>query len=209
MFLVTGTDTGVGKTFVTSSLISFLNRKGVKAVAYKIVETGCNPSCEDAEKLSEASGQKLFPVYVFKNPLAPAAASDIEGVEISIDKIVSKIKEISQKYDIAFFEGAGGIMVPITWDFNFLDLAKLLDMEVIVVALNKLGVLNHTLLTVKVCQVENVKVRGVILNTMGKFDESVETNLHSLKKLLPNIPVVPFKNSPDACSCLKALSLIG
>jgi dethiobiotin synthase len=208
MFLVTGTDTGVGKTFVTSSLVSFLREKNINAVAYKIVETGCGPDCEDAKKLSEASRQDLLPIYAFKNPLAPAVAADIEGVKISVDKIVGKAREISEKYDIVFFEGAGGILVPITWSFTFLDLAKTLNTEVIIVALNKLGVLNHTLLTVKACQVEGVKVRGIVLNMIGEFDESVKTNLHSLKKLLPDISVVPFRNPADSYNCLKAFSLV-
>ena len=197
MVLVTGTDTGVGKTFVTVSLIRELRSNGRNVCAFKIVETGCEPICEDAEKISSVCGKEIKPVYSFKTPVAPSVAAEIEGKEISIEKIKKEMVSFAAEYESVLFEGAGGILVPITGKYTFLDLAKDLNMEVLIVALNKLGVINHTLLTVKVCECENIRVKGVILNHRGTVDRSAETNYESLKKLL-DVPVFLFSESEDA-----------
>ncbi|MEO2082770.1 MAG: dethiobiotin synthase, partial [Desulfurobacteriaceae bacterium] len=112
----------------------------------------------------------------------------------------------ADRFEILFVEGAGGLMVPITWDFNYLDLAKAVSAEVIVVALNRLGVINHTLLTVKMCELSGVKVKGVVLNSFKDFDESFETNLDSLSRLL-DVPVSPFFSKADISKVLKDLSI--
>lgn len=197
MILITGTGTGVGKTFVTVSIVRALRRIGKSVCAFKIVETGCNPICEDAKEISSACGKEIKPVYSFKTPVAPWVASKIEGKEISVERIKNEMLVLSSKYKHLLFEGAGGLLVPITKRCTFLDLAKDLNMGVVVVALNKLGVINHTLLTVKACQCENVKVQAVILNQKEKFDKSVETNYEILRELL-NVPVFPFSKSRDA-----------
>ncbi|SMO69019.1 dethiobiotin synthetase [Balnearium lithotrophicum] len=196
MILITGTDTGVGKTYFTVSILRYLRERGKNVCGLKVVETGCNPLCEDAEKISRICNGKLPPIYKFKTPVAPAVASEIEGVKIDTYKLKEKLRKFSENYDEVFLEGAGGLLVPITWNYTFLDLARDLSAEVIVVALNKLGVINHTLLTVRVCECEGVNVKAVILNNREKYDESVETNYSSLKKLL-NVPVYLFSSYED------------
>ena len=205
MLFITGTDTGVGKTFFSVSLIRALRDLGIEAVGFKPVETGCQPYCRDARLLSEASGIYLEPVYSFKTPVAPSVAADIEGVKVSTEQIKERISELSELYPFLVIEGAGGIMVPITWSYLYLDLVRELSLPVIVVALNKLGVINHTLLTVKACKSEGVNVRGVVLNSFKEEDESFKSNYDSLKKLL-DVPVYPFSQPQDARTV--ALSLI-
>jgi len=204
MILVTGTDTGVGKTFVTVSLTWWLRKQGKDVCAFKIVETGCSPICEDAKEFTKVCGREIKPVYTFRAPVAPCVAADMEGVTVSVERIKEELLSFSREYEEVFFEGAGGLLVPITWDYTFLDLAKELKMEVLVVALNKLGVINHTLLTVKVCEVEGVKVRGVVLNTKEKYDKSVESNYESLKRLLP-VPVYLFRSPEDVSKFASAI----
>ena len=203
---VTGTDTGVGKTFFSCCLVEFLRKRGVRVLGFKPVETGCSPVCEDAEKLSEASGCSLKPIYSFKEPLAPSVAAEVEGVVIDKDKVVESCRELLYRSP-AVMEGAGGIMVPITWEFSFLDLAVELSLPVVVVALNKLGVINHTLLTVNVCRSAGLKVLGVVLNSYRRFDESFQTNLRSLKHLL-TVPVVPFSSCQDVSRVSEELGLL-
>ena len=203
---VAGTDTGVGKTFFSCCLVEFLRNKGGGVLGFKPVETGCSPVCEDAEKLSRASGCSLKPVYSFREPLAPSVAADVEGVEIDKNRIIETCKELLFRSP-AVIEGAGGIMVPITWEFSFLDLAVELSLPVVVVALNKLGVINHTLLTVNVCQSAGLKVLGVVLNSYRRFDESFQTNLQSLKRLL-TVPVVPFSSCQDVSKVSEELGLL-
>ncbi|TCK06645.1 dethiobiotin synthase [Phorcysia thermohydrogeniphila] len=204
MILVTGTDTGVGKTFVTISLVKWLREQNRNVCAFKIVETGCLPICEDAQKISEACGKEIRPIYSFKAPVAPSVAADMGRTSISIERIKKEILAFSGEYEEVFFEGAGGLLVPITWEYTFLDLARELGMDVVIVALNKLGVINHTLLTVKACECEGVRVKCVILNTKEKFDESVETNYESLRKLL-KIPVYLFSSLEDASNFAESL----
>ncbi|WP_163328964.1 dethiobiotin synthase [Desulfurobacterium thermolithotrophum] len=196
MILVTGTDTGVGKTFVTVSILKYMRNIGRNICALKIVETGCRPICEDARKISAVCKESIDPIYSFKTPVAPSVATEIENKEISIEKIKERILSFSKNYEETLFEGAGGLLVPIKGKYTFLDLTKELNMEVLVVALNKLGVINHTLLTVKVCQLEGVNVKGVILNHRGDVDESSRTNYKTLKDLL-NVPVYFFSKPED------------
>ncbi|MEO2068571.1 MAG: dethiobiotin synthase [Desulfurobacteriaceae bacterium] len=204
MILVTGTDTGVGKTFVTVSLLRYLLESGKNICGLKIVETGCSPICEDAQKISEVCQKEINPIYSFKAPLAPSVAEKLEGRRISLEKIKEKIVSFSKNYEEVFLEGAGGILVPITGKYTFLDLAKELSMDVIVVALNKLGVINHTLLTVKVCENEGIRIKGVILNTKDFFDESVKTNYQTLKELL-SVPVCLFSSPKDSPKVVKEI----
>ena len=203
---VTGTDTGVGKTFFCCQLIRFLKEKGIDAFGFKPVETGCCPECEDAKRLAKVSGKYLEPIYSFREPLAPAMAADLENVDVNIDKIVSRCKEVLSEYPVVI-EGAGGIMVPISWKFSFLDLVRELSVPVLVVALNKLGVINHTLLTVNICQGMGIRVLGVVLNNYQQFDESFTKNLESLKRLV-EVPVVPFSSFRDMPNVAEQLKLL-
>ncbi len=203
---VTGTDTGVGKTFFSCCLITFLKDSGIDVLGFKPVETGCSPVCEDAKKLSKASGVYLEPVYSLKKPLAPSVASELEGLNIDVERLVDRCRELLSRSPVVI-EGAGGIMVPITWNFTFLNLAASLSLPVVVVALNKLGVINHTLLTVNACLNAGLEVKGVVLNSFQKFDESFGTNLYSLRKLL-KVPVVPFFSCKDVKSVVKELELL-
>lgn len=203
---VTGTDTGVGKTYFSCCLVRFLREKGCPVVGFKPIETGCSPECSDAEKLSAVSEANLLPVYALKEPLAPSVASEIEGVRISHRFVVEKCRELLLNRP-AVIEGAGGIMVPITWEFTFLDLVRELRLPLVVVALNKLGVINHTLLTVKICEKAGLEVRGVVLNSFSPQDRSFETNLYSLRKLL-TVPVVSFSSPSDIPAVVEECRLL-
>lgn len=128
-YFITGTDTGVGKTYVTISLIKYYMSLGYIVKAIKPVETGCikkngNLYPEDAGKFAELTGQDLDEVcpYKFEIPVAPYVASQLENVNIDIgkiknhvDSVYSKlIREYSEEKTILLIEGAGGLMVPVT-----------------------------------------------------------------------------------------------
>jgi len=205
MLFITGTDTGVGKTFFASSLVRALRSLGIEAAGFKPVETGCTPECSDARLLGEASGVYLEPVYSFKTPVAPSVASELEGVKVEPERIKERIRELSARHPFLVVEGAGGIMVPITWSYTYLELASELSLPTVVVALNKLGVINHTLLTVEVLRSRGVEVKAVVLNSFKKEDESFDTNYQSLKRLL-DLPLFQFSRPEDALPV--ALSLL-
>ena len=114
MILVTGTDTGVGKTFVTVSLVKWLREQNRNVCAFKIIETGCAPICEDAKEFSKTCRKDIKPVNTIKAQDAPSVAADLEGDSISIAKVNFEILSFSEKYEEVFFEGSGGLLLPIT-----------------------------------------------------------------------------------------------
>jgi dethiobiotin synthetase len=170
---ITGTDTGVGKTFVACGLIKAMKEKGLNVCPMKPVESGCRTSKgklvpSDTNKLIKASGVNeplyLINPYRLKHPLAPSVAADIEGVKIERRKILSAHSRLSKKYDLTIVEGAGGIMAPVYKKYLFLDLARDLDLPVVIVSRPGLGTINHTLLTLEALRNRGLSIPGIIFN---------------------------------------------
>jgi dethiobiotin synthetase len=202
---ITGTDTGIGKTFVAVGLIKAMRAKGLSVCPMKPVETGCMikqgkliPG--DTNKLIKASGINepvdLINPYRLRHPLAPSVAAEIEGVKINKKKIFSAYDRLSKKYEITIVEGAGGIMVPVYKKYFFLDLAKDLDLHVVIVSRTGLGTINHSLLTIEAARNKGLDVLGVIFNCAGKTkkDLSEKTNPGVIEKLggAPVLSIVPY-----------------
>lgn len=200
ILFVTGTDTGVGKTFFTVNLVKVLRESGKNVLGFKPVETGCVSICEDAEKISKVCGREILPLYSFKTPVAPSVAEILENKKIDINLLKKKVKEYERETDLLVVEGAGGIMVPISGRYTFLDFVKEIADEVAIVALNKLGVINHTLLTVEICRYNGLNIKGVFLNNYGREsceqDVSRVSNFDTLKELL-DVPVFEFRTAED------------
>ncbi len=176
--LVTGTDTGVGKTFITYNIARGLRDKGVKVACFKPVETGVDDVPGDGQMLARATGQDIDEVVLYraKKPLAPYSAM-LEGeLIISIEKIVERYRELRDKNDVVLVEGAGGIAVPIVKGCTYADLAKDLDTEVLIVARAVLGTINHSVLTVEYARKRGLKLTGLILNMYTGKDPSEKTN---------------------------------
>ena len=170
---ITGTDTGVGKTFFACGLAALLSESGYKVGVMKPAETGCDEGegklvPQDAVALKEASGcalplEQICP-YQFREPLAPSVAAEREGVRIDIDRLIERYSEISAAHDITIVEGAGGLMVPLLPSYTYADFASVLKLPLIVVAANKLGVINHLLLTLEHASCKGLRVIGYVLN---------------------------------------------
>lgn len=211
---ITGTDTGVGKTVVAGALAMGLKKTGFSVGVMKPVETGCKkvgkrlvPS--DAIFLKEATGVQdnldIINPYRFEKPLAPAVASELEGIRIDITQILKTYNILRKRYDIIIVEGAGGILVPVYKDYLFLDLIRDLRLPVLIVARPWLGTINHTLLTIRCAQEYGIPVIGFILNYTKdlKQDPSEKTNPLVIKRLsnVPLIGIFPFirnlKNNPE------------
>jgi dethiobiotin synthetase len=208
---ITGTDTGVGKTFVAAGLIRAMKEKDINVCPLKPVETGCKTRRgelipEDAIKLLRASKVSepvdLVNPYRLKNPLAPAVAADIEGVRINRKKIISAYSQLKKRYDITIVEGAGGIMVPVYKEYLFIDLIKDLNLPVLIVSRPGLGTINHTLLTIEAAMQKGLKVLGVIFNHSVKTKRSMseKTNPPVIQKLggMPVLGIVPFMDDYSA-----------
>jgi dethiobiotin synthetase len=183
---ITGTDTGVGKTFFACGLARWLKSYGYSVGVMKPVETGCAmrdgalyPG--DAWSLKEASGcaetiERICP-YRLPEPLAPSIAAERAGVRIDIDQILAVLEEIKGAHDITLVEGAGGLMVPLVPSYTFADFARVAKLPVIVVAANKLGVINHLLLTLEHASCKGLTVLGYVLNSISNEPSlAAETN---------------------------------
>jgi dethiobiotin synthetase len=194
---ITGTDTGVGKTLVACGFAALFKSLGYKVGVMKPAETGCEEKDgklfpRDASYLKEASGcgealEKICP-YRLRNPLAPSMAAEMEGIEIDISLLETLYGEISSVHDITLVEGAGGLLVPLLPHYTYADLASLLKIPLMVVAANRLGAINHLLLTLEHASCRGLRVLGYVLNHVESQPSlAAETNAKALT-LLTSIP---------------------
>ena len=195
--LVTGTDTGVGKTVVAAGLVAWLRARGVKALGWKPVESGTRETgrAEDAELLRDAAGLRtaLPVVYPLGEPLAPVVAARRSGVAIVPAVLDVALAAASTDMEVVVVEGVGGALVEVAEGLMVADLPSRWDLDVLVVAANRLGVLSHTLLTVEAVRRRGGRVLGVVLNTLhgDPPDLAERTNLEELSRLLPvDVPVL-------------------
>lgn len=193
--LVTGTDTGVGKTVIAAALVAALRVRGVRALGFKPVETGVNGSeGSDADVLAEASGERNVlaqPLLSLPEALAPAVAADRAGVSFDADSIEARISQLRRDGYAVVVEGAGGVMVPLAWGYTVLDLAQACDLDAVVVGRPGLGTLNHVVMTVLMLQSREIPIRGIVLNGRGDESDAAETtNPAALTRMLPGIRIV-------------------
>ncbi len=177
--LVTGTDTGVGKTVVTAGLARILADRGENIGVMKPVETGCPEEGwpADAGFLARAGrvddSMDLVVPCRFREPLAPLVAARREGGVVDVEAIRAAFGKLTVKYDRLLVEGAGGLSVPLTDDVDTAELAALLGLKVLVVARPGLGTLNHTCLTVHYARSHGLQVIGVVISGFKPRTEDV------------------------------------
>ncbi len=254
IIFITGTDTGVGKTLLTALLLAHLRRRGVPAVALKLF---CSGGRADAELLHALQGgdltlDEINPFY-FPEPLAPLVAARRHRRSIPLNAVLDHIHSVSSRHlplanasptnsklktknlklktRFLLIEGAGGLLVPLGEDYTVLDLITRLDCETIVAAPNRLGAINHTLLTIQALQTARSfgsrithPLRGcasaashasriahsplkVVLMSLRSPDPSSASNPRVLAALLAAVPLitVPFLGSrPCIAAAIRA-----
>ena len=190
--LVTGTDTGVGKTLVSAGLCAWLRGQGRDVLGLKPVESGTDDNGgvpADAGLLARCCGAELEQciVYALPEPLAPVLAARRAGVSIDIARLDAAFEAACAAHEFVVVEGVGGARVEVAPGVDVADLAARWGLATLVVAANRLGVLSHTLLTVEALQSRNVPVLGVVLNSVGSASGLAErTNAEELGRLLPS-----------------------
>ncbi len=206
---ITGTDTGVGKTYATAGLLNAMKKMGITSCPMKPVETGCDIQKgklipQDAITLINASGVSepldIINPYRFRHPLAPSVAAEMEKIAIKKQKIFSAYRYLLNKYDITIVEGAGGIMTPVYKKYLFRDLIKDLGLPVIIVSRPVLGTINHTLLTIEAARSRKINIHGIIINHAGRIKKGTaeRTNPEIIEYLgrVPILGVVPYSQNP-------------
>jgi len=204
--LVTGTDTGVGKTVVTCAILRGLLQRGLRPVPIKPVETGCDDiqRPEDAIALSTAAGgvdlATVCPVR-YEIPASPWTAARLEGSKHSFDGIIEHIRSVQRTCDLVIVEGAGGLLVPIVEGKNYADLAVAIGASIIVVARDALGTLNHTSLTLEAASSRGIPVMAVVLNAVASPDLVSLPHGDELRALWPGVLIlgpIPRRENPHS-----------
>ena len=175
---ITGTDTGAGKTYLSSLILETLRAEGLNATGYKPI---CCGGREDAYALQKASGgevdlDRVNPCWM-RTPAAPYVAGMFENRELEMSSLVDGARDLATDHDVVIAEGVGGWMVPISKDYMVADLARDIGMPVILVVGNRLGALNQTLLTVQSMRAAGVEPAGMIFtNVVDERDTAAIIN---------------------------------
>ncbi|SNR65290.1 dethiobiotin synthetase [Methylobacillus rhizosphaerae] len=193
-YFVTGTDTGVGKTFISSMLVRQFARQGLRSVGMKPVASGCDRLdgqlvSEDVTQLLAASNINLplsdINPYTFEPAIAPHIAARQAGVSIDLDHIVAAFKRLQTEADVVIVEGAGGFYVPLDEQYDMADLATRLGLSIILVVGMRLGCINHALLTAKAIQQHGLTLAGWVANQVDPGMAMLEENLQTLRQRMP------------------------
>ncbi|WP_029881390.1 MULTISPECIES: dethiobiotin synthase [unclassified Paenibacillus] len=189
---VTGTDTDVGKTIVTGALAAALRAEDLNVGIWKPVQSGAllGSGETDAERLLQYSGihERAEDVasFTFQAPLTPMLAAKQDGVDITLQEIITAGQPLIHRFESVLIEGAGGVAVPLTEDSLVVDLISELRIPALIVARSGLGTINHTLLTVSYLQQHGVPIIGFILNDGDSNemynDSSAATNAELIER---------------------------
>lgn len=202
---VTGTDTGVGKTQVSTALLSLLADEGLNPAPFKPYESGVPASGvpEDAAALIQAARSTdpldLVCPHRFSEPLAPGVAARRLGVEPSFERTLEAFATFEGRSVVA--EGAGGLIVPIDSRRDVRDLIVALGLPVVLVARASLGTLNHTALSLEALERAGVKVKAVVLSRTADVDDPSERDNAQIiaeRHCVRVVGPVPFRTDADA-----------
>ena len=190
-FFITGTDTDAGKTYVSSLVIKALREAGLNTLGYKPI---CCGGREDAYALQAASGgevelDRVNPLWM-RTAAAPYVASMFEKTEFSVEPLLQGARDLGEQCDVLIAEGVGGWMVPIQKDYMVGDFAKDLGLPTVLVVGNRLGALNHTMLTIQSMRATGVEPVGLIFNNLiDELDTATITNKGIIEDLT-GVPVL-------------------
>jgi len=184
VYFVSGIDTDAGKSIVTGVLARTLQKKGVKVVTQKFIQTGCVGISEDILKHREIMGIAPLDVdrdgttcpYVMTYPASPHLAAEIDGVEIDVERIHRSTLALERQYDVVLLEGAGGLYVPVNRHYMTIDYIQKYAHPLILVSSSKLGSINHTLMSLELCRLRGIEVAYVVYNDFPGDSEQIKND---------------------------------
>ncbi len=213
---VTGTDTGVGKTLISSALLHGLSKAGLKTEGMKPLAAGAEMRegvlhNDDVFQLEAASSlalpRDLVVPYLLREPAAPHIAAALEQTAIDPQRLLSAYAQIAAQAESVVVEGVGGFRVPLTDDFDTADLAEKLQLDVILVVGLRLGCLNHALLTAEAIAARGLRLAGWVANQIDPAMPHQQENIDALSQRLsaPLLGVVPHMAQASAASAARHL----
>jgi dethiobiotin synthetase len=213
---VTGTDTGVGKTLISSALLYGFSQAGLKAAGMKPLAAGAEMRegvlhNDDVFQLEAASSlalpRDLVVPYLLREPAAPHIAAALEQTAIDPQRLLSAYAQIAAQAEAVVVEGVGGFRVPLTDDFDTADLAEKLQLDVILVVGLRLGCLNHALLTAEAIAARGLRLAGWVANQIDPAMPHQQENIDALSQRLsaPLLGVVPHMAQASAASAARHL----
>jgi dethiobiotin synthetase len=216
-YFITGTDTEIGKTFVTAALTRALAARGLRVAPIKSLAAGqtwrnSRWINEDVADLLEAQSLGLTDAEVgplqFREPCAPHIAAKLEGGVIDRDALLAAIRTTAAKADFALVEGVGGFRVPLIEGWDTADLAVDLGLPVILVVGLRLGCINHALLTAEAIRARGLHLAAWVANTADPHQPHVADNLAALQAGLkaPCLGHLPRLSDPLAAPASLDLS---
>lgn len=188
---VTGTDTGIGKTYVACQLIRHYVAQGFRVVGMKPIAAGCEQMDgqwvnEDVRLLTEASNVDaplhLVNPYCFHAPIAPHIAAQQANVDIQLDVIVQAYHALAELADIVIVEGAGGLLVPLNDEITMAELAAALNIPIVLVVGMRLGCINHALLSLEVMRARHLPIQAWVANPIDPAMQCYAENLATLQQ---------------------------
>lgn len=216
---LTGTDTGIGKTFAACAMLHAWRDRGFTAAGYKPVAAGAEElaghwSNDDARRLHAASWpqpgiDEINPVCL-RSPIAPHIAACEEGVELELAPLLAGFHHLARRYDRLVVEGVGGFLVPLGKHFGSAELALALELPVVLVVGLRLGCLNHATLTAEAIRVRGLRLAGWIGNRITTTPMSREAeNIANLRNLLaaPCLGLLPHQTDDSAKLAAASLNL--
>jgi dethiobiotin synthetase len=217
---VTGTDTEIGKTLVSSAILHKLVHNGQRACGMKPVAAGAEMRDgalrnEDADMLAAAGNvhlpQNITTPYMLRAACAPHIAAALEGVVIEPVPIIAAYAEILAASDAVVVEGVGGFRVPFSDTFDSAELAAQLNLPVILVVGMRLGCISHALLTVEAIVARNLVLAGWVANTVDPEMDFFDENLQALAARIPApmLGIVPRLEQATAANAARFVDLAG
>ena len=193
----------------------YFKNNGDKVITQKWVQTGCLQSSDDIDKHLKISGidisldkellQNIAP-YILSYPSSPHLAAKIDNIEIERSKILEAYDQLCLNFDNIIIEGSGGVLVPFNEEDYLIDIAKELDLSIILISENKLGAINHTLLSLEALKMRGLNVLGIIYNNLSRGCEQkiLSDNVSIITKLsgissLGEVPYEPTSEALDIC----------
>lgn len=189
-FFIAGTDTEVGKTYVSCALMRHFTQQNLRVAGMKPVASGCEMLNgqlinEDALHLQATANVSLpyatVNPYAFAPAIAPHIAAQQAGVEIQFEPILQAYAQIKQQTDVVIVEGAGGLLVPLNAQYNIADLVKELDIPIILVVGIKLGCINHAQLTAEAIRARGLKLVGWVANQITPGMLHISENIATIQ----------------------------